>query len=69
MESSELFDYVVRPWNIAVICKCLGWYRREGRRTGNHTNMHNWRTLVHQAGLHPDNVEIYARNRGRIRLR
>ena len=44
---------------------CLGWYRREGRRTGKKNTIHYWRKLVREAGLDPDNVEMYARDRNR----
>ena len=41
---------------------CLCWYRREGRRTGKQTTIHYWGMLVLEAGLDPDNVEMYARD-------
>ena len=44
---------------------CLGWYRREGRRSGKQTTIHYWRKLVREAGIDPDNVEIHANNRTR----
>ena len=44
---------------------CLGWYRKEGRRTGKQNTLHNWRKLVLEAGLDPDNVEMHARDRNR----
>ena len=44
---------------------CLGWYRREGRRTGKLTTIHYWRKLVREADLDPDNVEMHARDRNR----
>ena len=46
---------------------CLGWYRREGRRTGKQTSIHYWRKLVREAGLNQDNVKMYARDRNRCK--
>ena len=44
---------------------CLGWYRREGRRTGKQTTIHYWRKLVRETGLDPDNMDMHARDRNR----
>ena len=34
-------------------------------RTGKQTTIHYWRKLVREAGLDPDNVEMYARDRNK----
>ena len=60
--------HVLRMPNDRLIKKVfLGWYRSEGRRTGKQNTIHYWRKLVREAGLDPDNVEMYARDRNRCK--
>ena len=62
--SLQRMGHVLRMSNDRLTKKvCLGWYRREGRRTGKQTTIYYWRKLVREAGLDPDNLEMYARDR------
>ena len=65
-KSLQRMGHVLRMSNDRLTKKvCLGWYSREGRRTGKQTSIHYWRKLVCEAGLHQDNGEMYARDTNR----
>ena len=64
--SLQRLGHVLRMPNDRLTKKvCFGWYRREERRKGKQTTIYYWRKLVREAGLDPDNVEMYARDRNR----